>query len=266
VTLVERSGRVLIQEEEIASEAVTAALRRRGVDVRCATEVKAARREDDGTAVLVLDGGAELRAEELLVATGRFPRTEGLGLETVGLEVGRYIEVDERLRVPGKDWLYAIGDVNGRALLTHEGKYQARIVADAIEGRDSVLRDDGSPPPRVIFTDPAVAAVGHTLHSAREAGLRVAAVDGRIDAVAGASFWGKGEDAFVRWIVDEDRRVLVGATFVGPDAAEFVHAATIALVGEVTVDRLAHAVPSFPTRSEVWLQLADWAHETRPAA
>jgi pyruvate/2-oxoglutarate dehydrogenase complex dihydrolipoamide dehydrogenase (E3) component len=266
VTIVERSARLIEHEEERASAAVGAALRRRGVEIRCGSEVTAARREDDGTAVLVLGDGAELRGEELLVATGRVPRTAGLGLETAGLEGGGAIEVDDRLRVGGRDWLYAIGDVNGRALLTHEGKYQARILADAIAGRDRALREDGAPPPRVIFTDPAVAAVGHTLASARRAGLSVTAVDGRVDQVAGASFWGKGEDAFARWIVDDARRVLVGATFVAPDAQELVHAATVALVGEVTVDRLAHAVPSFPTRSEVWLQLADWADATRPAA
>jgi pyruvate/2-oxoglutarate dehydrogenase complex dihydrolipoamide dehydrogenase (E3) component len=269
VTLVEQSARVLANEEPAASEAVTAGLRRHGVDVRCDTEVTAARRGDDGVVTLTLgddDGGSqELQAEELLVATGRRPRTDDLGLDTVGLEAGRPIAVDGRLRVPGHDWLYAIGDVNGRALLTHEGKYQARIVADAIEGRDGLPRDDG-PPPRVVFTDPAVAAVGHTLDSARRAGLPVTAVDGRIDSTAGASFHGKGEDAFARWIVDEHRRVLVGATFVGPDVAEFVHAATIALVGEVTVDRLLHAVPSFPTRGEVWLQLADWSEGSRGRA
>lgn len=258
VTLVERDERVLIREEPAASAAVMAGLRRAGVELRCGTAVRAARRDDDGTAALTVGDGEELRAEELLVAAGRRPRTADLGLEAVGLEPGGPIAVDRRLRVPGRDWLYAIGDVNGRAQLTHEGKHHGRVVADVIDGGDAALRDDG-PPPRVIFTDPAVAAVGHTVASARRAGLPAVAVDGRIDATAGASFWGPGADAFARWVVDERRRVLLGATFVAPDAAELVHAATVAVVGEVPVDRLAHATPPFPTRSEAWLALADWA-------
>jgi pyruvate/2-oxoglutarate dehydrogenase complex dihydrolipoamide dehydrogenase (E3) component len=260
VTLVELGSRLIANEEPAAGEAVAEALRRRGVDVRLGVKVTGARREDDGSATLVLgDDGEQVQAEELLVATGRFPRTADVGLDVVGLEPGRYVEVDEHLRVPGREWLYAIGDVNGRALLTHAGKLQARIAAAHIAGQaDAAVRDDG-PPPRVIFTDPQVSAVGYTLDSARDAGIRATAVDARIDATAGESFVGKGEDAFARFVVDEDRRVLVGATFVGPDVAEFVQAAAVALVGEVPVDRILHVAPPFPTRSEVWLELADWA-------
>lgn len=260
VTLVEIGERLIAQEEPLASELVADGLRGHGVEVRLGASVTGARRDPDaGESVLTLEGGEELGAEVLVVAAGRAPRTQGLGLETVGLEPGRHVEVDARLRVPGSDWLYAIGDVNGRALLTHEGKLQARIAALAIAGRgDLALRDDG-PPPRVIFTSPQVAAVGMTLDQAREKSVQATAVDGRIDAVAGASFWGRGADARVRFVVDEQRRVLVGATFVGPDVAEMVHAASVAVVGEVPVDRLVHAAPAFPTLSEAWLKLADWA-------
>jgi dihydrolipoamide dehydrogenase len=161
--------------------------------------------------------------------------------------------------VPGHDWLYAIGDVNGRALLTHMGKYQGRIAADVILGRDAKLDDTAGGPlsPRVVFTDPQVAAVGHTLATAQEAGIDARAVDTETSGTAGGSFYGRKAPGTSRLVVDESRRVLVGATFVGADVSEFVHAATIAVVGEVPLHRLWHAVPSFPTRSEIWLRLLE---------
>ncbi|MCW3050389.1 MAG: FAD-dependent pyridine nucleotide-disulfide oxidoreductase, partial [Solirubrobacterales bacterium] len=204
------------------------------------------------------EGGPNTSAEEILVGLGRAPRTTGLGVETVGLEPGAYVEVDEDMRSRAADWLFAVGDVNGRALLTHMGKEQARIAADAIVGRDhGPVAVDGRQSPRVVFTDPQVAAVGHTLASARDAGLNVRAVDHQPGSVAGGSFVGRGADSLARLVVDEDRRVVVGATFVGPEVSEFVHAATIAVVAEVPLERLWHAVPAFPTRSEVWLRLLE---------
>jgi dihydrolipoamide dehydrogenase len=167
--------------------------------------------------------------------------------------------VDESLRAAGTDWLYAIGDVNGRVLLTHMGKYQGRIAADVIAGREARIdpRSDGGLSPRVVFTDPQVAAVGHTLESALAAGIDARAVDHETSGTAGGSFYGRGALGTTRFVVDESRRVLVGATFCGADVSEFVHAATIALVAEVPLERLWHAVPSFPTRSEVWLRLLE---------
>jgi dihydrolipoamide dehydrogenase len=257
VTLVELGPRLIAQEEELASEAVGDGLRRWGVDLRLGVKVTAARRDADGVALQLGEDGEEVTGDELLVATGRRPHTDALGLETVGLEPGRTVAVGDDVRVPGSDWLYAIGDVTGRALLTHMGKLQGRVAAEQIRGRtDVVLRDDG-PPPRVIVTDPQVAAVGRTLAAAREAGIEATAVDARIDATAAASFHGKGEASLVRFVIDEQRNVLVGASFVGPDVAEMLHAASVAVVGEVPLDRLAYAVPSFPTRGEAWLQLAD---------
>ncbi len=163
------------------------------------------------------------------------------------------------MRVPGRDWLYVLGDANGRVLLTHMGKYQARLAADHILGKQVELRSDGPLSPRVIFTEPQVAAVGYTLAGARSQGLSVRAVDQAIDAVAGSSFVGHGAPGMARIVIDEDRDVMIGATFVGVDVAEWLHAATIAVIGEVPVARLAHAVPSFPTRSEVWLKLLEKA-------
>ncbi|MBA3326935.1 MAG: NAD(P)/FAD-dependent oxidoreductase, partial [Solirubrobacterales bacterium] len=255
VALLEVGPRLLGREEDFAAEQVADGLRAAGVDVRTGARVTSARR--DGTEVLLELAGADpVAGDELLVAAGRRPRTEDIGAESVGLTPGEPIVVGDRLHDPGRPWLYAIGDVNGRALLTHQGKEQARIAADHILGRDpspAVL--DGALSPRVIFTEPQVAAVGHTTASAREAGIGARAVDSDMNATAGASFYGKGVTGTARIVVDEGRGVLVGATFTGADVAELLHAATIAIVGEVPMDSLWHAVPSFPTRSEVWLKL-----------
>lgn len=258
VTLVEAEPRVLAREEEFASEQVEEALREAGVDVRTGVKVTAARR-DDGRVELDLEGGETLAGEELFVAVGRRPHTDDLGLDTLGLEPGKAVGVDDHMRVAGHDWLYAIGDVNGRALLTHMGKYQARIAADHLLGRDTALAHgaDGPGSPRVVFTDPQVAAVGHTLASARKAGLEVRAVDQTTSGNAGGSFYGRNAPGTARLVIDEERRVVVGATFTGAEVAEFLHAATIAVVGEVPLERLWHAIPSFPTRSEVWLRLLE---------
>ena len=256
VTLIEAADRLIPREEPFASEQVEEALREAGVEVHCGVKAVAVRAKD-GEVEVELERGGPARGDQLLVAIGRRPNTADLGLESVGLEPGKPIEVDDSMRA--SDWLYAIGDVNGRALLTHMGKYQARVAADTILGEDaSCLIVDGARSPRVIFTDPQVAAVGYTLAGAREAGLNVITAEVPTQGSAGASFYGR-DDArgTALLVVDEDRRVIVGATFTGPEVAEFIHAATIAIVGEVTIDRLFHAVPSFPTRSELWLYLLE---------
>jgi pyruvate/2-oxoglutarate dehydrogenase complex dihydrolipoamide dehydrogenase (E3) component len=256
VTLVEGGPRLLGREEPFAAEEVEASLRARGVDVRI--QVKAERVERiDGVVRLALDDGTTVEAEEVLVATGRRPRTKDLGVETVGLEPGATIDTDVHCCAQ-PPWLYAVGDANGRALLTHQGKYQGRIAADHILGRfNTSLVYGGKLSPRVIFTEPQVAAVGYTLASAQEAGIDARAVDADVNHTAGASFFGRGVPGKARIVVDENRRVLVGATFTGADVADFLHAATIAIVADVPIDRLWHAVPSFPTRSEVWLKLLE---------
>jgi dihydrolipoamide dehydrogenase len=256
VTVIEGGDRVLSREEPFASEHVEEALRERGVDIRTGAKATAVRAEG-GEVVVELDTGDEVPGDELLVAVGRRPNTTDIGLETLGLEPGRPVEVDDFMRAPDTDWLYAIGDVNGRALLTHMGKYQARIAADAIVGPGGpCLILDGARAPRVVFTDPQVAAVGYTLAAAQEAGLDVRAVEVPTQGSAGASFYGRDDaPGTTRLVVDEDAGVVVGATITGPEVAEFLQAATIAVVGEVPLERLSHAVPAFPTRSEVWLYL-----------
>jgi dihydrolipoamide dehydrogenase len=255
VTVLQRGARLLEREEPFAGEQVLTSLRDAGADVRLGSEL--ARVSRNGSVRLELQGGEVVEADEILVATGRKPRTTGIGLESIGLEAGGYVEVDESLRVPGHDWLYAVGDVNGRALFTHMGKYQARLAADAILGGDVQLRLDGARSPRVVFSEPQVGAVGHTLASAQAAGLRARAVDVETSGNAGGSFVGKGAAGTSRLVVDEDRRLVVGATFTGAEIAEALHAATVAVVGEVPLDELWHAVPAFPTRSEAWLRLLE---------
>ena len=256
VTLVEAADRLIPREEPFASDDVAEALRGRGVDVQVGVKAIAVR-ATDGEVEVDLETGGPLRADQLLVAIGRRPNSEDLGLESVGLEPGKPIEVDDSMRA--SDWLYAIGDVNGRALLTHMGKYQARVAADGILGEEAAcLVVDGERSPRVIFTDPQVAAVGYTLAAAREAGLNVRAADVPTQGNAGASFYGRDSaPGTSRLVVDEDRKLIVGATFTGPEVAEFLQAATVAVVGEVPLDRLFHAIPAFPTRSEVWLYLLE---------
>lgn len=255
VTLVHRGDRLIEREEPFAGEQVLVALREGGVDVRL--ERSAVRVSREGAVKVELDDGAVVEADEVLAAFGRVPGTEAIGLETVGLEAGGPLLVGEDLRVPGHDWLFALGDVNGRVLLTHMGKYQGRLAADAILGRQVTLRLDGGRSPRVIFTDPQVTAVGLTLAAAQRSGLRVRHVDVGTGANAGGSFVGRRAPGTARIVVDEERRVIVGATITGPEVAEALHAATIAVVGEVPLDDLWHAVPSFPTRSELWLRLLE---------
>jgi pyruvate/2-oxoglutarate dehydrogenase complex dihydrolipoamide dehydrogenase (E3) component len=258
VTLIEAVDRLIAREEQFASEQVEQSLRERGIDVHLGVKAVAVRARD-GEVEVELESGGPVRGDQLLVAIGRRLNTAELGLDTVGLEPGRPIEVDDSMRA--NDWLYAIGDVNGRALLTHMGKYQARIAADAILGEGGpciAMTAQGERSPRVIFTDPQVAAVGYTLAAAKEAGLNVRAVDVPTQGNAGASFYGRDRTpGTARLVVDDDRGIAVGATFTGPEVAEFLHAATIAVVAEVPLERLFHAVPAFPTRSEIWLYLLE---------
>jgi pyruvate/2-oxoglutarate dehydrogenase complex dihydrolipoamide dehydrogenase (E3) component len=256
VTVIEAGPRVLAREEPFAGEEVCAAFAQAGVVVHVDTKATAVSRAN-GRVTVELDDGPAVSADQILVAVGRRTLSTDLGVEALGVEPGKPVEVDDTLRVPGHDWLYVIGDANGRVLLTHMGKYQGRIVADRILGRDVPLRSDGPLSPRVTFTDPQVAAVGHTLASAKEAGIDARAVDVPTGANAGGSFVGKGAPGTARIVVDERRRVIVGATFTGVEVAEALHAATIAVIGEVPLDDLWHAVPCFPTRSELWLKLLE---------
>jgi pyruvate/2-oxoglutarate dehydrogenase complex dihydrolipoamide dehydrogenase (E3) component len=257
VTLIEGARRLIPNEEEFACIQLTESLREYGVDIRTAQKAERVEQAGDGTVTVFTSDGGSAVADVVLVALGRQPSTKDLGLDTVGLEPGRTVRVDAHNRVPGHDWLYAIGDINGRALFTHMGKYQARVSADHVLGHDRGLAHgaDGPLSPRVIFTEPQVAAVGHTSETAEQAGIEVEIYETPTSGNAGGSYYGRNAPGTTRWIVDRERRIVVGCTMTGAEIADFLHAATIAIVGEVPLSRLRHAVPSFPTRSELWLQL-----------
>ncbi|MFG2137107.1 dihydrolipoyl dehydrogenase family protein [Streptomyces sp. NPDC048650] len=273
VTLLVRGDGLLPRMEPFAGHLVAESLAEAGVFLRTGVEVAEVRREAPGGPVTVaLDSGDEIVADELLIATGRAPRTDDLGLETVGLEPGSWLPVDDTCKVtavPG-DWLYGVGDVNHRALLTHQGKYQARIAGAAIAARARQVpilatdrwgahaaTADTAAVPQVVFSDPEAASVGLTAAEAERAGHRIRVVDQNLGEVAGAFLYADGYRGRARMIVDLDRDVLLGATFVGPGVAELLHSATVAIVGEVPIERLWHAVPSYPTISEVWLRLLE---------
>jgi pyruvate/2-oxoglutarate dehydrogenase complex dihydrolipoamide dehydrogenase (E3) component len=257
VTLIEAGERILAREEPLASELVTDGLRKAGVEVVLGTPAQSVSRSGDEVTI-VLNDGRSVVGDVLLVAVGRQPLTGALGLDTIGVSPGHggYIEVDDTLRVAGNSWLYAIGDANGRSLLTHAGKYQARIAVDTILGVAGARAwADTAGTPQVLFTDPQVAAVGLTAAeaTARYGADRVVVIDLDTEGSAGGSFIGHGAPGRSRFVVDGERSVLVGATFCGTEVSEWIQAASIAVIGEVPLNRLAHAIAPFPTRNEIWL-------------
>ena len=272
VTVIARSG-LLGTQEDFAAELVGESLKKLGVTLRLGVSPEKASRGDDGVTLSLSDGDT-VTATEVLVATGRAPRTGDIGLDTVGLEPGDWIDVDDTLLVRGETnhkhgWLYATGDVNHRALLTHQGKYQARAAGDVIVARalGTGVHDgewgahaataDHAAVPQVTFSDPEVASVGLTSTAAEKAGFEIRVVDYELGNVAGASLQADGYAGKARMVVDEKRKVVLGVTFVGQDVSELLHAATIAVVGEVPIDRLWHAVPAYPTMNEIWLRLLE---------
>jgi dihydrolipoamide dehydrogenase len=268
VTLLSRTA-PLEREEPFVGEILIEALQRDGVDVRVGVEIDRVDRAADGVVTVALQDGSAVESDEVLVSIGRRPNSDVVGLDALGIAVDGAIEVDDTMLVRGTDWLYAVGDVNGRALLTHQGKYQARAAGEAIAARltgtpvqdepwgPHVATADHAAVPHVVFSDPEVASVGYTEAGARAAGLRVRAVEYDLGWVAGAKLHADGYAGRAKMVVDEDRRVVVGVTFVGQDVSELLHAATVAIVGEVPIDRLWHAVPSYPTISEIWLRLLE---------
>jgi pyruvate/2-oxoglutarate dehydrogenase complex dihydrolipoamide dehydrogenase (E3) component len=273
VTLLARGSRLLPRMEPFVGELIGRALTEAGADVRVGVSVRALRRPDPGGPVtLELDDSTELQADEVLFATGRAPHTDYIGLETVGLTPGSWLDVDDTCRVKAIEdgWLYAAGDVNHRALLTHQGKYQARIAGAAIGARAAGTPLDTAPwgvhattadhhaVPQAFFTDPEAAAVGLTAEQAVQAGHRVRTVDiGIGDVVTGAKLYADGYTGRARMVVDVDQGYLLGVTLVGPDVTELLHSATIAVAGQVPIARLWHTVPCFPTISELWLRLLE---------
>ncbi|MFD8965596.1 dihydrolipoyl dehydrogenase family protein [Streptomyces sp. NPDC059568] len=270
VTLLARGSGLLPRMEPFAGEVVANGLKEAGVDVRVHVSVtRLSRPGGTGPVTLTLDDGGELEADEVLFATGRSPRTDDIGLETVGLAPGSWLETDETCQVRAVEagWLYAMGDVNHHALLTHQGKYQARIAGDVIGARATGQPLDTTPwgahattadwhaVPQVFFSDPEAAAVGLSAAQAERAGHRAQVVDVDLSEVPGANLYADGYQGRARMVVDLDRGHLLGVTFAGPGVSELLHSATVAVAGQVPVERLWHAVPCFPSISEVWLNL-----------
>lgn len=269
VTLLARR-RLVPRMEPFAGELVAQGLSEAGVDVRLGVQVAALRRPDpDGPVTLTIDDGDELEVDEVLFATGRTPATDDIGLDTIGLTPGTWFDVDTTCLVAGVDggWLYAVGDINQRALLTHQGKYQARTAGDAIGARAAGLPLDDGPwgdhattadqyaVAQVFFSDPEAAEVGLSAERAECAGYRIKTVDLDFNVAQGAKLYADGYQGHARLVVDLDREVILGATFVGPGVSELLHSATIAVAGEVPLKRLRHAIAAFPTVSEIWLFL-----------
>jgi dihydrolipoamide dehydrogenase len=278
VTVIERGPRLLAQLEPFAGEMLAERFAQIGVDVRLATELESVSRPAvDDTGVGRIHGGtATIRAagttfevDEIVVAAGRTPTTADVGLERVDVQVDEhgFLETDDHMTVIGAgDWLYAVGDVCGRALLTHMGKYQARVAGEVIAARAEGRATDGSRHrdvadhanvPAVIFTDPQVASVGLTEERARDRGIDVETVEYDVARVSGAKLLRDDYTGRAKIVVDRASDVLIGATFVGAEVAELLHSATTAIAGRLTLETLWHAVPSFPTVSEVWLRLLE---------
>ena len=273
LTVIERGARLIPKNEPFAGELLRTSFEEKGIVVLTGTTVQRVVRQPDGVVRLSLSNGQTLFTDHVLAATSRQPRTENLGLETVGVKPGSWLEVDDNMRVKEVvgGWLYAVGDVNHRALLTHMGKYQARVCGDVIAARAKGDADASSPEPwsrysstavrcavpQVIFTEPEVAAVGLTEAEAKAHGINARVVDYDIGRVAGAELYSDGYKGKARMVVDQERGVLIGMTLVGPCVGELIHAATIAIVGAVPLSRLWHAVPSYPTISEIWLRLLE---------
>jgi pyruvate/2-oxoglutarate dehydrogenase complex dihydrolipoamide dehydrogenase (E3) component len=273
VTLLAQADGLLPRMEPFAGELVGAALARAGVDVRIGVTVTGIRRPGGtGPVTLTLEDSGQVEADEALFATGRLPLTDDIGLESVGLLPGSWLEVDDTCMVRALEdgWLYALGDINHHALLTHQGKYQARIAAAAIAARAAgqpvdtsawgphAVTADYHAVPQVFFCDPPAGAVGLTADQAERAGHRTRVIDvdlGR--AVPGAGLYADGYTGRARMVTDEDHGYLLGVTFVGPGTEELIHSATIAVAARVPIVRLWHAVPCFPAISEVWLRLLE---------
>jgi pyruvate/2-oxoglutarate dehydrogenase complex dihydrolipoamide dehydrogenase (E3) component len=274
VTILSRHEKILERFEPFVGDQLAAAFTKRGITIHTKVNVVQVKRSNPNEPVNIeLDNGTMIQADQLLVAVGRTPKTGDIGLETVGLKPQQWLDVDDTCLVQGlgeNDWLYAIGDINHRDLLTHMGKYQGRASAKSILARArgtviddhsewslSVARADHDMTPQVLFTDPQAASVGLTEKDVKRLGLNTYSVDSEMGIVVGAQLHTDGYVGHARLVIDEDKHIIVGATFVGPQVSELLYSATIAVVGQVPIDRLWHAVPCFPTVSEVWLQLLE---------
>jgi pyruvate/2-oxoglutarate dehydrogenase complex dihydrolipoamide dehydrogenase (E3) component len=245
VTVVEATSHLLPPEEPESGALLADVFRRQGIDVRVDAEVVAVAHDANGFS-LRLDGGETLAAEQLLVATGRRLELAAAGLDVIGVDVtARAVAVDGRMRVAPGVW--AVGDMTGKGAFTHVSMYQAEIAVADILDIPGVPAADYRALPRVTFTDPEIASVGLTLAQARDAGIDV--LVGKVELPATSRGWihGPGNDGFIRLVADAGRRILVGATAVGPSGGEVMSALAVAIHAEVPVDRMLHMMYAYPT-------------------
>lgn len=243
VTIVEAAARLLPAEEPEASEVLEAAFAAEGIGVRSGEAVRHVA-SDDGAIVVTLDGGAQVAADGLLVATGRTVDLRGLGLEAVGLDGSApFIQVDERLRAA--DGIWAMGDVTARAMFTHVALYQSAIVAAEILGEEHPpARYDAVP--RVTFTDPEVGSVGMTEAKARAAGLDVIVAVKQLPYTFRGWLHAAG-GGIIKLVADRKSDLLLGATVAGPHGGEMLGQLTLAMHAHVTLAELRSMIYAFPT-------------------
>lgn len=255
VTLVHRGPRLLDREDPRVGELLHGYLAEAGVDVRLEASAARARRVGEDS-LLALDDGTEVAADVVIFGTGRRPRTQDLGCEDAGAELGEHGEVlvDEHCRAAENLW--AIGDVTGVMPFTHVAKYQGRIAADAILGRPRPAGYEGIP--RVVFADPEIAAAGLTRERAERRGIRTAAVELDL-AQSLARPWTYERDprGHLGLLADVDRKVLIGAWAVGPMAGEWIHQASLAIRTRLPLDVLRDQVAQFPTYHEAYQAALD---------
>ncbi|MGH3570227.1 MAG: dihydrolipoyl dehydrogenase family protein [Pseudonocardiaceae bacterium] len=255
VTIVERSATLLSREEPRVGEILGERMRADGIDVRTAANATTAHRDGADT-VITLDDGTQLRCDIVVVGTGRTPRTTDLGLDTLGITPGGkgHIGVDEHCRATEGVW--AIGDVTAIMPFTHVAKYQARIVTDAILGRPRPASYQGIP--RVVFTDPEVAAVGLTRAQADQQGLHTATVELDLaNAIARPWTYEQNPQGHLGLLADTDQGILLGAWAIAPMAGEWIHQAALAIRTRTPIEVLQDQVAQFPTYSEGFLAALD---------
>jgi dihydrolipoamide dehydrogenase len=254
VTIVDHGDRLISREDPVVGELIATALRDEGIELRLGSKAVSVQRRD-GERVVALDDGEQVSGRELLVATGRAPRVHDIGLESIGITPDPAgLQVDERCRAAEGVW--AIGDVTGVLAFTHVGMYQGRITAADIAGE--TVRADYTAIPRVVFTDPEIAAVGLTEHQAREQGIRVATSRVALaDAIARPWTYEQNPGGDLGLICDRERQVLIGAWAVAPLAGEWIHYAALAIKTQTPLSVLRDTVAQFPTFTEAYLKAVE---------
>lgn len=241
VTVLEVAPRILAVEEPQASELIAGVFEAEGITVRAGISIDSV--AHDGQRFTVTCGDEVFEADQLLVAAGRRSRLDDIGLETVGVEPGRFLDVDDAMAV--RDGLWAIGDIVGRGAFTHVSMYQSQRAAGAILGEELGPYDSSFP--RVTFTDPEIGAVGLTESQARERGINVRVGSTNLAQSSRGWLHKAGKEGLIKVIVDADRDVIVGATSAGPMGGETLAALAFAVRAETPLAVLRNTIYAYPT-------------------